>query len=154
MFDTVLNAPPNLQQTNCIAIKRFHNWCFLDNILNFFRSTFFSNTRGKLLLENARIPLCEKWPFPEFFWSIFSCIRTEYGDLPYKSPFSVRMWGNTDQKKVCNGYFSPSVSFCDKNRKVPEDFSKYLCNVFGLSAVMITSLDSSLQNVEKMPNML
>ena len=121
MFDTVLNAPLNLQQTNCLAIKRFHDWCFLDNILKFFRSTFFSNTRGKLLLENARIPLWEKWPIPKFC-SIFSCIRTEYGDLPYKSPFSVRMWGNTDQKKVCNGYFSPSVSFCDKNRKVPEDF--------------------------------
>ena len=24
-----------------------------------------------------------------FFWSIFSCIRTEYGDLLRKSPYSV-----------------------------------------------------------------
>ena len=25
--------------------------------------------------------LCEKCPNTEFFWSIFSCSRTEYGDL-------------------------------------------------------------------------
>ena len=34
------------------------------------------------------------------FWSLFSRIRTEYGDLPRKSPYSVRIWENTDQKKL------------------------------------------------------
>ena len=34
-----------------------------------------------------------------FFWSVFSCIRTEYGDLRSKSPYSVQMQENTDQKK-------------------------------------------------------
>ena len=32
------------------------------------------------------------------FWSVFSCIRTEYGDLLCKSPYSVRIQENTDQK--------------------------------------------------------
>ena len=35
-----------------------------------------------------------------YFWSVFSCIRTEYGNLLRKSPYSVRMQGNTDQKKL------------------------------------------------------
>ena len=32
-----------------------------------------------------------------FIWSVFSCIRTEYGDLRCKS---VRIQENTDQKKL------------------------------------------------------
>ena len=35
-----------------------------------------------------------------FFWSLFSCIRTEYGDLIGKSPYSVRIQENVDQKKL------------------------------------------------------
>ena len=36
-----------------------------------------------------------------FFWSAFSCIRTEYGDLRSKSPYAARIKGNTYQKKIC-----------------------------------------------------
>ena len=32
-----------------------------------------------------------------FFWSLFSCIRTESGDLQSKSPYSVRIQENKDQ---------------------------------------------------------
>ena len=35
-----------------------------------------------------------------YFWSVFSCIRTEYGDLRSKSPYSVRIQENTDQKEL------------------------------------------------------
>ena len=35
-----------------------------------------------------------------FFWSMFSCIRTEYGDLLRKSSYSVRIKEITDQKKL------------------------------------------------------
>ena len=35
-----------------------------------------------------------------FFWSVFSRIRTEYGDLFCKSSYSVRKRENTDQKKL------------------------------------------------------
>ena len=34
-----------------------------------------------------------------FLWSVFSCIRTEYGDFR-KSPYSFRIQENTDQKKL------------------------------------------------------
>ena len=33
-----------------------------------------------------------------YFWSVFSCILTEYGDLQSKSPYPVRMQENADQK--------------------------------------------------------
>ena len=33
-----------------------------------------------------------------YFWSVFSCIRSEYGDLLRKSPYSVRIQENTGQK--------------------------------------------------------
>ena len=36
-----------------------------------------------------------------FFWSEFCSIRTEYGDLLRKSPYSVRIQENEDQKKLC-----------------------------------------------------
>ena len=35
-----------------------------------------------------------------FFWSVFACIRTEYGEIRSISPYSVRMRENTDQKKL------------------------------------------------------
>ena len=34
-----------------------------------------------------------------FFWSVFSSIWTEYGDLR-KPPYSVQIRENTDQKKI------------------------------------------------------
>ena len=33
-----------------------------------------------------------------YFWSVFSCIRTEFGALLVKFPYSVRIQENTDQK--------------------------------------------------------
>ena len=55
-------------------------------------------------------------PYSEFLWSVFSCIRTEYG--------AVQMREDRDQKNSEYGYFSRSdikgkadhsaVSFCDK----------------------------------------
>ena len=42
-----------------------------------------------------------------FFWSVFSCIRTDYGDLRSKSPYSVQKQENADQKKLF-GHFSLS----------------------------------------------
>ena len=35
-----------------------------------------------------------------FFWSVFFCIRTEYGYLLHKCPYSVQIQENTDQKTL------------------------------------------------------
>ena len=52
--------------------------------------------------------LQEKSPYLEFFWSAFSCISTEYGEIRNISPYSVRMRENTDQKNSKPGHFSRS----------------------------------------------
>ena len=43
-----------------------------------------------------------------FFWFVFSCIQTEYGDLLRKFPYSVHIQENTDQKNSVFGHFSRS----------------------------------------------
>ena len=41
----------------------------------------------------------------KFFWSVFSQIRREYGDLHWKSPDLVRMRESADQKNSEYGSF-------------------------------------------------
>ena len=43
---------------------------------------------------------CKKGPNTEFFWPVFSRIWTDHRDLRSKSPYSVRIRENTDQKKL------------------------------------------------------
>ena len=64
--------------------------------------------KNNLGYENVRMwgymkeSLREKCPDTEFFWSVFSRIRTEHGDLHRKSPYSVRIRENTDEIKLRN----------------------------------------------------
>ena len=44
--------------------------------------------------------LREKCPLMKFFLVLFSCIQTEHRNLWSKSPYSVQMQENTDQKKL------------------------------------------------------
>ena len=53
-----------------------------------------SATRYMLSLWST---LCEKCPYSKLFWSAFSCIQTEYGEILCISPYSVRMRENRDQ---------------------------------------------------------
>ena len=46
--------------------------------------------------------------YSEFFWSLISLIRTEYGEILLLSPYSVRMRENTDQKNFEYEHFSCS----------------------------------------------
>ena len=55
--------------------------------------------------------LREKYRYSEFFWSVFSRIRTEYGDLRNKPPYSVRIQENADQKNSRYGQFLRSDKF-------------------------------------------
>ena len=56
------------------------------------------------------IPLREKCPYSELFWSFFSRIRTEYGEILRISPYSFCMRGNTGQNNSEYGHFLRSVS--------------------------------------------
>ena len=46
----------------------------------------------------------KKYPYSEFLWSVFSCIRTEYGEIQSISLNSVRMRENTEQENSVYGH--------------------------------------------------
>ena len=46
----------------------------------------------------------------EFFWSVFSRIRTEYREIRSVSQYLVQMWGITSQKNSEYGHFIHSFS--------------------------------------------
>ena len=56
-----------------------------------------------------KVTLRKKCPYSELFWSVFSRIPTEYGNLLHESPNSVQMLENTDQKYSQYGHFSHSL---------------------------------------------
>ena len=86
--------------------------------------------------------LREKCPYLDFFWSVFSQIRTEYGEILQISPYSVRMRETTDQKNFEHGHFSHSV----KEQCQPYPFKRFsfifnlMENVFsiGSTSKMVT----------------
>ena len=47
----------------------------------------------------TRFSLHEKCPYSELFWTVFSWILTEYGEILCTSPYSVQMWENTGQSQ-------------------------------------------------------
>ena len=61
----------------------------------------------------------EKFPYLEFFGSVFSCIRSEYGEIRGISSYSVRMQENTDQKNPETDTF-PTVDIVDFSTITPE----------------------------------
>ena len=59
--------------------------------------------------------LWEKCPYLELSWSVFSLIRTEYGEIQSISPYSVQMRENVDQNNSEYGHFSRSDHFYTVN---------------------------------------
>ena len=76
------------KDTNCYVLPLF------SNLLNLF-------------LTVLNIPLLEKYPLSEFFWSVFSSIRTEYRET--RREYSVQIWENTNPKNYEYRQFSRSV---------------------------------------------
>ena len=79
--------------------------------------------------------LGKKCPDSEFFWSVFSRIRIEYGEMRSISPYSFQMRDNTDQKYFEYGHFSQSTlckfqnCFCGpENSSVADQTSRFACN--------------------------
>ena len=52
--------------------------------------------------------LRKKCPYLNLFWSTFSCIRTEYGEILSISPYSGQLRENADQNNSVYGHFSGS----------------------------------------------
>ena len=61
-----------------------------------------------------------------FFWSVFSRIRTEYGEILRISPYSVRMRKNTDQKKLLIWTYFTQWDFPKRNNLKYKKLGKYM----------------------------
>ena len=66
---------------------------------------------------SQKLILREKCPYSELFWSVFSCIRTEYGEILHIPPYSVRMRKNKDQGNSEYRHFLRSVINITENKK-------------------------------------
>ena len=68
----------------------------------------------------------KKYPCSELFWSAFSRIRTEYGEILCISPYSVRMSENTDQNNSEYKHFSRSghTQRCVSSKNTRKTFTK------------------------------
>ena len=55
------------------------------------------------------LSLRKKCSYSEFFWSVFSRFRIEYGESRSKSPYLVQMRENTDQKNFEFWHFSRNL---------------------------------------------
>ena len=73
----------------------------------------------------AQLSLRKNFPYSELFWSIFSSIRTEYGEIQSISPYSARKWENADQNISEYGHFSHSASLL-----LLKQVSNLSCTVF------------------------
>ena len=76
------------------------------------------------LMYCPELALRKKFPYSEFFWSVFSCIWTTYREIQSISPYSVRMRENTEQKNSEYRHFSRSVEL--RYRYITSSFHKNL----------------------------
>ena len=82
-------------------MEHFCDYDCLHIIVNIFYTSWKITTNTKLR---------EKCSYSEFFWSVYSRIRTECGETRSTSPYSVGMRERTEQKNSEYGYFSRSVT--------------------------------------------
>ena len=101
---------------------------------------------GKIIIQYLfdRRSLGKKCPYSELFWSVFSCIWTEYLRLRI-SPYSVQMQENTDQNNSAYGQilrsgFSYVQGFLWNNTYLKENYYKMAKNRLGTVILIITAL--------------
>ena len=61
--------------------------------------------KSKHQKKKEQTALREKCPYLELFWSAFSDIRTEYGEIRIISPYSVQMRENANKNNSKYGHF-------------------------------------------------
>ena len=87
-------------------LKLKNSWLLLHVMKNYFKAikkickvnvSEFKSV-AKKCLKLTSLPLRKKCPYLEFFCSVFSHIRTEYGKIRSISPYSVQIRENADEK--------------------------------------------------------
>ena len=84
-------------------------------------------------------PLREKCPYSELFWSVFSRIWTEYGEIFRISLYSVQMWENVDQHNSEYGHFlrsDPLIYFLSHEEVSTGQFNLLQKSQFRISYIL------------------
>ena len=84
-----------IKKLNPIVTEWFIREIKLNISLGFITQSYFVIPKNIRL--NPTYLLRENFPYSHLFWSVFCCIRTEYGEIFRISPYSVWMRKNTDQ---------------------------------------------------------
>ena len=88
----------------------------LDNYLNTSITAIIFKRLSSLTTYNLfALLLRKKWPYSKLFWSVFSLIRTEYGEIRSISPYIVRMREIGDKNNSEYGHFSRSDYYWETN---------------------------------------
>ena len=91
--------------------ENLHIQIYVENSpMSLTKKPLFAQTSTSLKLSLLK-SLRKKCPYLEFFWSASYRIRTKYGNLLCKSPYSVRKLENLDQKNSKYGHFLHSDRF-------------------------------------------
>ena len=112
-----------LEQKKLLILDTFHAVCVKVKARVIFCTITLGH--GHQFFLSLYLKLRAKFPYLEFFWSVFSRILIEYGEILHISPYSVQTRKNTDQKSSEYGQFSRSVSDPVRNK-----FCKIDNNVF------------------------
>ena len=80
----------------------------------------------------------KKCPYSELFWSSFSRIRTEYGEIRSISPYSVRMRENVDKNNSECRHFSRSGASVNFSFRVDGNVSFHCSPKLSFSHTMFT----------------
>ena len=84
--------------------------------------------------------LREKCPYSELFWSVFSSIRTGYGDTRSFSPYSVWMRENTEQNTSEYVHFLRSVKVNKRDPTIKETLYARLTSMHVMSPQIVKCL--------------
>ena len=80
-----------------------HNW--VKEIWSFFHKSILQSHVDEFPFQKLQFALREKCPYSELFWSVFSRIWTEYGEIIRISPYSIQVQENTDLINSECGHF-------------------------------------------------
>ena len=107
MLSTVLEC---LLEWNCMTLHSFflHPCICIFTKINLLKKPLSSLIPTNSYFSVNNVNLVKQLPLHcvksvqirNFFWSVFSCIRTKYGDLLRKFPYLIRIQENMDQKKL------------------------------------------------------
>ena len=96
---------------NSVFIFKKDIWFIRKQVFYLKKTTVSVSSNSVEYCFSLNFALREKCPCSELFWSVFSHIRTKYGEILWISPYLVRM-RDTDQNNSEHGHFYAMLRVC------------------------------------------